>query len=108
MRLCGLPFLYYVLRALLGRQSYTSQVLQTFKKGAHQSHMGRQKMGWFLADYLLCKTEICTEGSCLTRISLLRFFKKVHKFALCEFMPYAWVILFHYCNFFLAIFAQFG
>ena len=25
----------------------------------------------------------------LLRISLLRFFKKVHKFALCEFMPYA-------------------
>ena len=24
----------------------------------------------------------------LQRISLLRFFKKVHKFALCEFMPY--------------------
>ena len=29
-------------------QSYTSQV--HLKKGAHQSHMGRQKMGWFLAD----------------------------------------------------------
>jgi hypothetical protein len=25
----------------------------------------------------------------LQRISLLRFFKKIHKFALCEFMPYA-------------------
>ena len=25
----------------------------------------------------------------LLRISLLRFFKKIHKFALCEFMPYA-------------------
>ena len=24
----------------------------------------------------------------LLRISLLRIFKKVHKFALCEFMPY--------------------
>jgi hypothetical protein len=30
-----------------------------------------------------------TEGSCLMRISLLRFFKKIHKFAFCEFMPYA-------------------
>ena len=34
-----------------------------------------------------------TEGSRLMQISLLRFFKNVHKFALCEFMPYAWVIL---------------
>jgi hypothetical protein len=25
----------------------------------------------------------------LLRISLLRFFKKIHRFALCEFMPYA-------------------
>ena len=25
----------------------------------------------------------------LLRISLLRFFKKIHKFALCESMPYA-------------------
>ena len=25
----------------------------------------------------------------LLRISLLQFFKKIHKFALCEFMPYA-------------------
>ena len=37
-----------------------------------------------------------TESSCLMRISLLkisllRFFKKFHKFALCEF----WAILFH-------------
>ena len=24
----------------------------------------------------------------LRRITLLRFFKKIHKFALCEFMPY--------------------
>ena len=35
-----------------------------------------------------------TEGSRLMRISLmriplLRFFKKIHKFALCQFMPYA-------------------
>ena len=35
-----------------------------------------------------------TGSSCLMRISLLRisflrFFKKIHKFALCEFMPYA-------------------
>ena len=29
------------------------------------------------------------------RISLLRFFKKFHKFTLCEF----WAILFHQCNF---------
>ena len=29
-----------------------------------------------------------TEGSRLMRISLLQFFKKIHKFALCEFMPY--------------------
>jgi hypothetical protein len=31
------------------------------KKGAHQSHSGRQKMGWFLACRLACtssKTEI--------------------------------------------------
>ena len=40
-----------------------------------------------------------TEGSrlmriSLLRISLLRFFKKFHKFALCEF----WAILFHQCN----------
>ena len=31
-------------------QSYTSQVLSTFEKSAHQSHLGRQKMGWFLED----------------------------------------------------------
>ena len=29
-------------------QSYTSY--KHLKKGAHQSHLGRQKMGWFLAD----------------------------------------------------------
>ena len=34
----------------ISRQSYTSQVLQTFEKGAHQNHLGRQKMEWFLAD----------------------------------------------------------
>ena len=38
--------------------------------------------------------KMITEGSrlmriSLLRISLLRFFKKIHKFALCEFMPYA-------------------
>ena len=36
-----------------GFQSYTSQVhsyYKHWKKGAHQSHLGRQKMGWFLAD----------------------------------------------------------
>ena len=33
--------------------------------------------------------KMITEGSRLMRISLLRFFKKIHKFALCEFMPYA-------------------
>ena len=35
-----------------------------FKKSAHQSHLGRQKMGWFLADQPYCtssKTEIRTE-----------------------------------------------
>ena len=62
------------------------------------------------------------------RISLLRFFKKIHKFALCEFMPYALsyfisllrffgqkylpyvnIWLFHFISaIFLAIFAQFG
>ena len=36
------------------------------------------------------------------RISLLRFFKKIHKFALCEFMPYTNFI----SAIFLAIFAQ--
>jgi hypothetical protein len=25
------------------------------KKGAHQSHLGRQKMGWFLADQVKLK-----------------------------------------------------
>ena len=34
-------------------------------------------------------TQRITEGSRLMRISLLQFFKKIHKFALCEFMPYA-------------------
>ena len=33
-------------------------------------------------------TDLSTEGSRLMRILLLWFFKKVHKFALCEFMPY--------------------
>ena len=32
-------------------QSYTYQVhYKHLKKGAHQSHLGRQKMGWFPAD----------------------------------------------------------
>ena len=31
-------------------QSYTSQVLYTLEKCAHQSHLGRQQMGWYLAD----------------------------------------------------------
>ena len=40
----------------------------------------------------------------LLRISLLRFLKKVYKFALCEFMPYTNFIS-AIC---LAIFAKFG
>ena len=35
-----------------------------------------------------------TEGPRLMRISLLRFFKKFHKFLLCKF----WAILFHQCD----------
>ena len=29
---------------------YIPSTINIFIKGAHQSHMGRQKMGWFLAD----------------------------------------------------------
>ena len=52
-----------------------------------------------IQDFSFCLQAVVhsTEGSCLMRISLLRFFKKVHKFALCEFVPYA---SFHLCNFF--------
>ena len=32
-------------------QSYTSQYYKHLKKGAQQSHLVRQKMGWFLADF---------------------------------------------------------
>ena len=28
------------------------------KKGAHQNHLGRQKMGWFLADYPVSQVKL--------------------------------------------------
>ena len=40
--------LVWVCTHLMSNQSYTSQV--HLKKGAHENHLGRQKMGWFLAD----------------------------------------------------------
>ena len=46
-----------------------------------------------------------TEGSRLMRISLLRFFKKILKFALCEFMSYALGYFISLVDF-LAIFAN--
>jgi hypothetical protein len=53
------------------------------------------------AKVVVCTTTNTTTGGSrlmrisLLRISLLRFFKKFHKFALCKF----WSILFHYCDF---------
>ena len=29
---------------------YIPSTINIWKKGAHQSHLGRQRMGWFLAD----------------------------------------------------------
>ena len=40
----------------------------------------------------------------LLRILLMRFFKKIYKFALCEFMPYTFGYLISLVQFF----AQFG
>ena len=45
---CHRVFLY-----TLEAQSYTSQVLLTFKKTVQHSHLDRWKMGWTLADELV-------------------------------------------------------
>ena len=49
-----------------------------------RSNMPMQAKYWLRVS----STDLSTEGSRLMRILLLWFFKKVHKFALCEFMPY--------------------
>ena len=46
-------------------KSYTSQVYKHLKKCAYQSHLGRQKMGWFQADFFfhgLDLTRTCFPG----------------------------------------------
>ena len=62
-------FILYFFDALFAQENFALEVIissltrQVFfeviypkhykhlKKGVHQSHLGRQKMGWFLADY---------------------------------------------------------
>ena len=57
-------------------------------KTLHTGAMGEQKFSLYIRDHS------STGGSQLMRISLqqislLRFFKKIYKFALCEFIVYA-------------------